>query len=445
MSVNATTDLFEKILLSREIVTPEELEEARVYAREHTIGLVDALTKLEVLTEDDATSLLADAYQVRSLKLEDVEIDRESVRHIPAAVAYRHKLVPVRRSGNTLVIAMADPTDQAARAAVRAVTDFEIVVFVARMDGIEHALHIHYGEAPEQSEGAADSSGAIAMEGGSVVQDERYAHIGRNTPLNRGYTFDNYLEDIGCQYPLNLARSVVSGRPEDRSCPLLFFGSHGCGKTHLLHAISNYLTTKEPLSKYILTTGSMFADNLFDCMRRLKVNLFRYFYRDAKYLLIDECDSILKKPWAQTELADTIDAIRAREGWVVLSSHQNLLENPHLLPRLKQLIESGQVAAFEPYSPEGRALVLEKQIGQISIPTEAILRLTHDFKGEMRDLQELLKQLAAISVMESRELTDEVVDEMLTIYGMAEPASAPTKKRSSRTKTTETAASEAEN
>ena len=288
MSTNATAGLFKQILLSREIVTPEELEEAQSYASEQETTLVKALTDLDVLTEDDVAALFADAYQVRSLKLEDVEIDRESIRHIPASVAHRHKLVPVRRSGNTLVVAMADPCDHEARAAVRAVTDFEIVVFVARMDGIEHALHIHYGEAPEEFSEEANSCDADPMEGASIVPDERFAHIGRSSPLSRGYTFDAYIEDVGCQYPLNLARSVVSGQPEDRSCPLLFWGAHGCGKTHLLHAIANYLSAKEPLNKYILTTGTIFSDNLFDFMRRLKVNLLRYIYRDAKYLLLDD-------------------------------------------------------------------------------------------------------------------------------------------------------------
>ncbi|MBU0691172.1 AAA family ATPase [bacterium] len=419
MSAEATNSLFEKILVSRAIVTAEELQEAKAYSSEERIPLSRALTALDVLSEDDATALLADACQVRSLKLEDVEIDRESIRHIPAAVAYRHKLIPVRRSGNKLVLAMADPADREAHAAVKAVTDFEIVVFVAKTDGIEHALHIHYGEPPEQYSAETNSRETDFMEGVSVVQDERFAHIGRSIPLNRSYTFETYVEDAGCQYPLNLARTVVSGRPEDRSCPLLLQGPHGCGKTHLLHAIANYLTAKEPLDKYILTTGAAFADSLFDCMRRLRVNLFRYFYRDVKYLLIDDCDALLSKPWAQSELAETIEAIRSREGWVVLCSNTKFTDEQRLTPRLRQLIESGQSAIFEAYTGEGRAAILARQIGQIHIPTEAISRLTSDFKGEIKDLQDLLQQFAAISVLESRDLTDGVVEEMLAIYGVA--------------------------
>lgn len=418
MSANATNGLFEKILISRNIVTATELSEAKAYANEKQVSLTQALTELEVLTEDDATALLADAYSVRALKLEDVEIDRESVRHVPASVAHRYKLIPVRRSGSKLVIAMADPSDKEARAAVKAVTDFEIVVFVAKLEGIEHALHLHYGEPTEEDTQTAQASEADTLEGSSIVPDERFAHIGRSMPLNRNNTFESFIEDAGCQYPLNLARSVVSGQPEDRSCPLLIRGPHGGGKTHLLHAIANYLTSKEPLSKYILTTGEAFAENLFDCMRRLRVSLFRYFYRDAKYLLLDDFDSLLRKPWAQAELAETIEAIRKHGGWVVLCAQRDLLSEAHLNPRLRQLIESGQTAVFEEYTPEGRARVLEKQVGQISIPSEAISRLTHDFKGEMKELQDILQQLAAISVLESRELTDEIVEEMLAIHGM---------------------------
>ena len=418
MSANANNGLFEKILVSQKIISEQELKDAKELAQEQNMSLVKALTELDVLTEDDATALLADAYSVRALKLEDVEIDRESVRHIPAAVAFKHKLIPVRRSGNKLVIAMADPSDRDALAAIAAVTDFEIVVFVSRLEGIEHAQHLHYGEPPEGFIAENDDSIANAMDS-TIVPDEKYAHIGRSLPLNRALTFDSFVEDAGSQYPLNLARSVVSGQPEDRSCPLVFQGPDRCGKTHLLHAIANYLTAKEPLNKYILTNGITFADDLFNCMRMLKLNLFRHFYRDVKYLLIDDCDAILRKTWAQTELVETIEEIRKQGGWAVLCSLHDLTAHPQLAPRLRQLLESGQIAVFESYTPEGRARILERQIGRITIPTEAISKLTSDFSGEMKDLQEILQQLAAISVLESRELTNEVIEEMLTIHGIA--------------------------
>jgi chromosomal replication initiation ATPase DnaA len=417
MPADTASDHIEKMLVSGNIITPEELKHVQDYAREHGVSLTQALIETEMLTQDEVASLHADVCQVRSLKLEDVEIDRESVRHVPAAVAYRHKLIPVRRSGNTLVVAMANPLDQEARASLRNVTDFEIVVFVARVDAIEHALHIHYGEPPQDLPGSSDFGDVSFSENAPMISDERFAHIGRSIPLNRSYTFEGYVSDAGCQYPLSLARTVVSGQPEDRSCPLLFWGPPGIGKTHLLHAIGNYLATREPLSKFILTTCPIFTENLFDCIRRLKVNLFRYFYRDAKYLLLDDCEAILTTPWAQSELADTIVNIRGKGGWVVLCSNQDLTADPRLTPRLRTILDSGQTAAFESYSAEGRARVLELQIGRINIPTEALTRLSNEFRGDLKDLQELLRQFAAISVLESRELTEDVVEEMLSIRG----------------------------
>jgi chromosomal replication initiation ATPase DnaA len=417
MAVDTASGNIERMLVSGSIVTPEELKGAQDYAREHGVPLVQALIDTETLTQDEVAFLHADASQVRSLKLEDVEIDRESVRHVPAAAAYRHKMIPVRRSGNTLVVAMANPSDQGALAALRSVTDFEIVVFVARTDAIEHALHIHYGEPPQDLQGSADSGESAFEENVPMVSDERFAHIGRSIPLNRNFTFDGYVADAGCQYPLSLARTVVSGQPEDRSCPLVFWGPPGSGKSHLLHAIGNYLATREPLDKFILTTCPAFNDNLFDCIRRLKVNLFRYFYRDAKYLLLDDCEAMLGAPWAQSELADTIASIRGKGGWVVLCSNQDLMTDPRLTPRLRTILDSGQIAAFESYSPEGRARVLAHQIGRINIPVEALSRLSQGYRGDMKDLQELLRQFAAISVLESRELTEDVVEEMLSIHG----------------------------
>jgi chromosomal replication initiation ATPase DnaA len=418
MPADTASGILEQTLISGNIVTQQELGDAKSYARERKMPLPQALIELETLTQDEIAAIYADAYQVRPLKLEDVEIDRESIRHVPAAVAHRHKMIPIRRSGNTLVVAMANPADQEALTSLHSVTDFEIVVFVARTDAIEHALHIHYGEPPRDLPESTDTGNSSSAESAPMVTDERFAHIGRSIPLNRSYTFDSYVADAGCQYPLSLARTVVSGQPEDRSCPLMFWGPPGSGKTHLLHAIANYLATKEPLSKFILTTCPLFADNLFDCIRRLKVNMFRYFYRDAKYLLLDDCETMLSTPWVQSEMTETIESVRSKGGWVVLCSSQDLMTDPRLTPRMRVLFDSGQTAPFEAYTPEGRARVLDNQIGRINIPAEALSRLSQEFRGDMKDLQELLRQFAAISVLESRELTPDVVDEVLAIRGL---------------------------
>ena len=417
MSASASTEIIVRTLLSEDIVTQQELAEARDYAQAHGTHLIQALIALETLTQEEIALMYADAFHVKPLKLEDVEVDRESILHVPAAIAHRYKIIPVRRSGNKLVVAMANPTDQEALAALRGVTDFEIVVFVARMDAIEHALHIHYGEPAEDPPQDASGEKMGADRDAAVVADEQFAHIGRSVPLNRNFTFDNYVADAGCQYPLNMAQAVVSGQPEDRSCPLLFWGMPGSGKTHLLHAIANYLATREPLHKFILTTCPIYTDNLFDCLRRLKLNLFRYFYRDAKYLLLDDCETILHRPWAQSELADTIESIRKKGGWVVLCASQNLMVDQRLMPRLRMVLESGQSVPFAEYSSEGRARILERQVGKINMPADTLSRLSREFRGDMKELQEMLRQLAAISVLESRELTEDVVEEMLSIHG----------------------------
>jgi hypothetical protein len=210
MPPDAATGIMERTLLAENIVTPQELKEAQDCMREHGVLLAQALIELGILTQDEVAAVYANSCQVRSLKLEDVEIDAESILHIPAAVAHRHKVIPVRRSGNTLVVAMANPTDQEALASLHSVTDLEIVVFVARMDAIEHALHIHYGERPMDLPGFTDYSVPASAENVPIVTDERFAHIGRSIPLDRSCTFDGYVADAGCQYPLS--RKTVPAR-----------------------------------------------------------------------------------------------------------------------------------------------------------------------------------------------------------------------------------------
>jgi DNA replication protein DnaC len=405
------------VLREKQIVPDDQLEEALRYRADRRVSLDQALVELAMLSEDDLRAVYADAFQVRSLKLEDVEIDREAVCHVPAAVAREHHLIPVRRSGNTLAVAMADPADAEALAAVRRVTDFDIIPFAARYDAIEHAVFLHYGETANGEEDGGHRT-AAHLPTGRLIDDDRVGHVGRSLPLHRDQTFETFVEDAANQFPLSVAKAISELQSEDGYNPFHCWGGEGCGKTHLLNAVASAVMSRAPLKRVILTTGQRFVDNLFECMRDRKLNFFRYLYREADLLLVDEAEALLTRDWAQRELVETIGHMQRNRRFVILAARGSLALESRTLPELRIALESGVIAGFSEYSSSAKQEILRRHAGAVDLRPE-VLKLLADRCGSVRDLIGLVQQVVVMAVLGEREVTEYMAEELIEVCGVA--------------------------
>ena len=400
------------VLREKQIVRDDQLEEALRYRADRGVTLDQALVELAILSEDDLRAVYADAFQVRSLKLEDVEIDHEAVGHVPAEVARDHHLIPVRRSGNTLAVAMADPTDAEALAALRRVTDFEVIPFAARYDAIEHAVFLHYGET---TNGEKDGDHRTVVQ---LIDDDRVGHVGRSLPLQRDQTFETFVEDTANQFPLSVAKTISELQPEDGYNPFHCWGGEGCGKTHLLNAVASAVMSRAPLKRVILTSGERFVDNLFECVRDRKLNFFRYLYREADLLLVDKAEALLTRDWAQRELVETIGHMQRKRRFVILAARGSLALESRTLPELRIALESGVIAGFSDYSSSAKQEILRRHAGAVDLRPE-VLKLLADRCGSVRDLIGLVQQVVVMSVLGEREVTEYMAEELIEVCGVA--------------------------
>jgi DNA replication protein DnaC len=416
MAVETKTRTLADVLREKQIIPEDQLDEALRYSSERNVTLDHALTERGILSEDDLRVVYADAFQVRSLKLEDVEIDREAVGHVPAAVARRHHLIPVRRSGNTLAVAMANPADAEAWKALRLVTDFDIIPFIARYDAIEHAVFLHYGQATSEDDESGKEVSRHAMAAG-LIEDDRVGHVGRSLPLNRNQTFETFVEDGANQFPLSVARAIAELQAEEGYNPFHCWGREGCGKTHLLHAVAATVTSRAPLKRVILTSGERFVDNLFECIRDRKLNFFRYLYREADLLLIDDAEALLTRDWAQRELLETIAHMQRNRRFVLLAARGSLALAPRIVPELRIALESGVIAGFSAYSPTAKYEILRRHAGAVNLMPE-VLNLLADRCGSLRDLIGLLQQVVVLSTVSEREVTSAMAEDLIQLCGI---------------------------
>ena len=136
-----------ELLLRERRVTPTQLQEALTYQRSNGGRLGASLVKLGILSDDDITGVMSRQYGVAAVDLSQITIDPALIRLIPAETAGKYNVIPVGRSGNTLTLAMTDPTNVFAMDDIKFRTGLNVEPVVASETAIQEAVKQHYGAA----------------------------------------------------------------------------------------------------------------------------------------------------------------------------------------------------------------------------------------------------------------------------------------------------------
>jgi type IV pilus assembly protein PilB len=133
-------------LVAEGLVTPEQLQRALTEQKGTREKLGSVLVRMNYLTEDKLLAFLSRQYSVPSVTLSHLDIDPEVVKLVPAQLAERLHVLPVKRSGNVLTLAMADPTNVLALDDVAFFTNLQIQPVVASEVAIRQAAERAYGD-----------------------------------------------------------------------------------------------------------------------------------------------------------------------------------------------------------------------------------------------------------------------------------------------------------
>ena len=140
----ASGDKLGELLVKENLITPLQLKNAIGAQRQSGGRLGHELTKLGYVEENELISFLSKQYSVPSINLADFEIDAEVLKLLPKEVVTRHQVIPVNRTGNTLIVAMADPSNIYAVDDIKFITGFKIDVVVASEQAIAEAISKYY-------------------------------------------------------------------------------------------------------------------------------------------------------------------------------------------------------------------------------------------------------------------------------------------------------------
>lgn len=169
------SDRIGELLVQKNVLSAEQLERAREEAKSTGTRVGLQLTKLGFVEEDELAEAISSQYGVPTLALENFQIDPDVIKLIPEDVATKHNIVPVNRSGATLIIATADPSNIFAIDDVKFLTGYNVEVVVAAEESIKRATKRAYDTGPSLEEVMADFDDddfAVVSEDESLDIDE---------------------------------------------------------------------------------------------------------------------------------------------------------------------------------------------------------------------------------------------------------------------------------
>ncbi|HWN81756.1 MAG TPA: type IV-A pilus assembly ATPase PilB [Candidatus Udaeobacter sp.] len=114
------------------------------------------LVKLGILTEQQLTQALSSIYRVPGLNLAEATIDQDAVKLLPQEIATKFQVLPVKREGRRLQIAMADPGNIFAIDDIKFITGYEVEPTVAAESAIKRLIDRHYDQADAMRQVMAD-------------------------------------------------------------------------------------------------------------------------------------------------------------------------------------------------------------------------------------------------------------------------------------------------
>ncbi len=184
--------------------------------------------------------------------------------------------------------------------------------------------------------------------------------------FNKKYTFENFVVGKSNQVVCAAMQSVAE-HPSEKFNPLFIYGGVGLGKTHLMHAVGNYLNAHNPELKVLYVTCEKFTNDYVESIRNGKDKSnseFREKYRNVDVLMIDDIQFISNKMGIQEEFFHTFNDLYQNNKQIIIASDRSPKEMSALEERLRSRFSSGLIQDIQEPDYETKVAIIRKKCSQ---------------------------------------------------------------------------------
>lgn len=224
--------------------------------------------------------------------------------------------------------------------------------------------------------------------------------------LNPAYTFDTFI--IGKSNQLAHAASLaVAESTGSIYNPLFLYGGVGLGKTHLMHAVGNFVLKNTPNKKVMYVSSEAFTNDLINAIKDNRTEEFRSKYRSIDILMVDDIQFLGGKDGMQEEFFHTFNTLYQAGKQIVLSSDRPPKELYTLEDRLRTRFESGLIADIQLPDYETRVAILKKKADQvnITIDNEIYHYVASKITSNIRELEGAIKKIVSYHNLMREDIT----------------------------------------
>ena len=218
--------------------------------------------------------------------------------------------------------------------------------------------------------------------------------------------------------------------------PLFLYGPSGLGKTHLLHAIGNFLEKTKPHLKVKYLAAERFFNDCISYIRQGQMPQFRQKYRqNIQVLLLDDVQILGKGESIQDEFFHTFESLKQAGTQIVLAGDQKPQNIKGLKTRIKTRFEGGVVADIQPPDKDTKRAILQNKAKKqkLFLSEEVLARLAEEPFSSVREMEGALNKIKMFCELKNQAPTLSLVKKLVKVLAPALPSTLESKEKQIKT------------
>ena len=240
----------------------------------------------------------------------------------------------------------------------------------------------------------------------AIEEDNEEKQSALNANLNPNYTFETFIVGNSNKFAYKASR-VIAEAPGSYN-PLFLYGESGVGKTHLMHAIGNYLVENTD-KKVLYITSDKFVDDYTKIFRYSdknnfeKIDAFKEKYRNVDVLIIDDIQFLSNAPKGQEEFFHTFEELHNANKQIIIASDRSVDDLNSFENRLLTRFNWGLTANITTPDYDLRVSIIKNKLAfkeaANDIPLDVIEYIANNFDSDIRKLEGAITRILAYASM----------------------------------------------